>query len=139
MYPPDAARADYQRARRRHLAARAYRLAARRPKRTRPRDLSDVAGLFWGAARRRTIPLEAIVGTVDATTDFDAAFRPATDRASSRWQRVALAHREQRALPPITAIQRPDGYYVLDGRHRVSVARALGHSTIEANLQVACS
>jgi ParB-like chromosome segregation protein Spo0J len=25
-----------------------------------------------------------------------------------------------------------DGFYVLDGRHRVSVARALGHDEIEA-------
>jgi hypothetical protein len=29
-------------------------------------------------------------------------------------------------------IERPDGYYVLDGRHRVSVARALGQRDIDA-------
>jgi hypothetical protein len=72
------------------------------------------------------------VGTVDATTDFDAGFRPATHRVSTRWQSVARAHRSGRALPPIAVIERRDGYYVLDGRHRVSVARALGQRDIDA-------
>lgn len=41
-----------------------------------------------------------------------------------RWERIALAHRTGRALPPITLVRRPDGHYVIDGCHRVSVARA---------------
>jgi hypothetical protein len=126
------ARADFQRARRRRLAARAWRLTARRPSPTRPRDLGDVVSLFWRPARRRSIPLEAIVGTVDATADFDADFRPTTDRVSSRWQRVARAHRDGLPLPPVAVLERPDGYYILDGRHRVSVARALGQRDIDA-------
>jgi hypothetical protein len=128
-----AARADFQRARRRHFAARARRrLTTRHAAPTRPADLGDVAALFWRPARLRPIPLEAIVGTVDATTDFDANFRPTTDRVSSRWQRVARAYRDGRPLPPVAVIERPEGYYVLDGRHRVSVARALGHRDIDA-------
>jgi hypothetical protein len=127
------ARADFERARRGYLAARVGRaLKARRLSRTKPRDLGDVAAVFWHATRLRSIPLEAIVGTVDATTDFDAGFRPAAPRVSSRWQSVARAHRGGRALPPITVVERSDGYYVLDGRHRVSVARALGHECIDA-------
>jgi hypothetical protein len=126
------ARADFQRARRRHLAARAWRLTARRPSPNRPRHLGDVATLFWRPARLRSIPLKAIVGTVDATTDFDADFRPTTDRVSSRWQRLARAHRDGRPLPPVAVLERPDGYYILDGRHRVSVARAFGQRDIDA-------
>jgi len=128
-----AARADFQRARRAHLAALARRwLMPRRTSRTRPRDLGDVAALSWRTAHLRPIPLESIVGTVDPTADFDAGFRPATDRLSSRWQSVARAHREGLPLPPIAVIERSDGYYVLDGRHRVSVARALGYRDIDA-------
>ena len=127
------ARADFERARRGYLAARVGRLlTARRRSRTRPRDLSGVAALFWHSTRLRSIPLDAIVGIVDATTDFDAGFRPAADRVSTRWQSVARAHRAGRPLPPIAVIKRPDGHYVLDGRHRVSVARALGHAHIDA-------
>jgi hypothetical protein len=126
-------RADFPRARWGQLAARACRrLTARRPSPTRPRDLGDVAALFWRPARLRSLPLGAIVGTVDATADFDADFRPTTDRVSSRWQSIASAHRDGRPLPPIAVIERPDGYYILDGRHRVSVARALGHRDIAA-------
>jgi hypothetical protein len=126
-------RADFQRARWAHLIARATRcLTARRPNRTRPRHLGDVDALSWRPPRLLAIPLEAIVGTVDATVDFDAGFRPATDRVAARWQSIARAHREGRPLEAIAVLERPDGYYVLDGRHRVSVARALGHADIDA-------
>ena len=127
------ARADFERARRGYLAARVGGLVrARGASRTCPRDLGDVGALSWHSARMRPIRLGAIVGTVDPTTDFDAGFRPAADRVAPRWQSIARAHRGGRALPAIVVLERPDGYYVLDGRHRVSVARALGHETIDA-------
>jgi hypothetical protein len=98
----------------------------------RPRDLGHVAALYWRPARLQKIPLAAIVGTVEATADFDAHFRPATDRVAHRWQMVALAHRHRHPLPPVPVIEQSDGYYILDGRHRVSVARELGHRDIDA-------
>lgn len=122
------AHADFRRARRGRLTARARR--RRQP--TRPRHLADAVALHWQPARRRAIPLAAIVGTVEATADFDASFRPASDRVAPRWLSIARAHHESRPLPPIDVIELQDGYYVLDGRHRVSVARALGHAEIEA-------
>jgi hypothetical protein len=125
-------RADFRRARRGHLVAGGRRWLKRRRRRTRPRHLADVAGLYWHPARLREIPLAAIVGTVEATADFDAHFRPATDRVAARWERVARAHRDGRPLPPIAVIERPDGYYIIDGRHRVSVARELGQRDIDA-------
>ena len=127
------ARSDFHRARRAHLAARALTwLPSRRAARAELRALDGVRALFWTAGRLHAIPLPAIVGTVDATTDFDAHWRPTTNRISARWQRVALAYRRGRPLPPISVIERPDGYYVIDGRHRVSVARTLGHADIDA-------
>jgi hypothetical protein len=129
------AQADFQRARRAQIAARALRwLLSRRAGQARPRSLDSISALAWTAGRRRVIPLQAIVGTVDATTDFDADFRPATNRIAARWQRVALACRRGDPLPPITVIDCPDGYYVIDGRHRVSVARALGEADIAARV-----
>jgi len=127
------ARADFQRARRAQIAARAFRrLNPRRSSGRRLRALNGIPSLSWTAGRLRVIPLDAIVGTVDATSDFDADFRPTTNRVSGRWQRIALARRRGDPLPPITAIERPDGYYVIDGRHRVSVARAVRQADIEA-------
>jgi hypothetical protein len=127
------ARADFERARRAQIAARALGcLLPRRTRRTHPRALDAVRALAWTSGSLRVIALDAIVGTVDATADFDARFRPTNNRLATRWQRIALAHRHGRPLPPITAIEHADGYYVIDGRHRVSVARALGHRDIEA-------
>jgi hypothetical protein len=122
------AEADFRRARRRYLTAR----ARRRLRPTRPRDLVDAVALHWRPAHRRAIPVAAIVGTVDATADFDACFRPASERVAARWRSIARAHHDGHSLPPIDVIELTDGYYVLDGRHRVSVARALGHDEIDA-------
>ena len=47
---------------------------------------------------------------------------------------IPLAHHRGTALPPIDVLQRPDGYCVADGRHRVSVARALGRRDIDARV-----
>jgi Methyltransferase domain len=58
-------------------------------------------------------------------TDFDARFRPASNRIRRRWERIALAHRTGRAVPPITLVRHPDGHYVIDGCHRVSVVEDL--------------
>jgi hypothetical protein len=129
------ARADFQRARRAEILARALRrLPLRRGGPSALPALDGVRGLSWAGRDLRVISLQAIVGAADATSDFDAGFRPATNRVADRWQRVALAHRRGHALPPITVIERPDGYYVIDGRHRVSVARALGQTDIEARV-----
>ena len=85
-----------------------------------------------GRPQLRVIPLEDIVGTVEPTISFDAAFRPTTNVLRERWARIALAHRRGIPLPPISVVSHEDGYYVVDGRHRVSVARALGHRDISA-------
>jgi len=127
------AREDFARARRAARAARAARWLARRgDDGTTPRTPCGGAPLLSGPARLRVIPLADVVGTVEPTPAFDARFRPVSEIARARWERIALAHRRGVALPPIAVVERPDGYYVVDGRHRVSVARTLGHEDIEA-------
>ncbi|MEA2291204.1 MAG: hypothetical protein QOF17_224 [Solirubrobacteraceae bacterium] len=113
-------------------ARAAFRRARRGSTPARPRHLGGVTALLWRPARLRTIPLDAVVGTVDPTSDFDACFRPASDRVASRWLSIARRQQEGRSLPPIAAVERPDGFYVMDGRHRVSVARAFDQAAIEA-------
>jgi hypothetical protein len=73
-----------------------------------------------------------VVGTLDPTASFDSDFRPASNAVRGRWERIALAHRKGHALPPVVLRRHVDGYYVVDGRHRVSVARAMGHRDIDA-------
>jgi hypothetical protein len=75
--------------------------------------------------------LGSIVGTVEPTAQFDARFRPTSELIRHRWERIALAHRKGEALPPVVLVARPEGYYIVDGRHRVSVATALRHRGID--------
>jgi hypothetical protein len=112
-------------------ADRAFR-AAKRRRRREALAIHDQRSFLrrgpgWFGVRE--IPLDAIVGTFDAgrARDFDGCFRP-TSRTRRRWLSVWLAD----ALPPITVTPVDEGFVVLDGHHRVSVARARGARTIPA-------
>jgi hypothetical protein len=82
----------------------------------------------------QNIDLDSILGTVDrgAHGGFDRQFRPTTARVRARWERIANAARRGESLPPISVYRIGDVYFVRDGHHRVSVARALGRETIDA-------
>lgn len=127
------AQADFQRARRACVVARIASLL--RPRRLgvkHPMVLRGTEPLPAGRRRMEVVDLDEIVGTVEQTTDFDDRFRPTSDAVRERWERIALAHRRGSALAPVELLRRGDGYYVLDGRHRVSVARALRLRDIDA-------
>jgi hypothetical protein len=78
------------------------------------------------------VPLDAIVGSVDRTVDFDRGLRPTSARLRSRWERIAAAQRRGEALPPVSLYKIGDLYFVRDGHHRVSVAKSLGRADIDA-------
>jgi hypothetical protein len=85
-------------------------------------------------AGKAVVPLDAIVGTVDRGRDFDRRFRPTSGRVRSRWEHIATAMRRGEAMPPVDLVRIGQIYFVRDGHHRVSVARALGHTDIDANV-----
>ncbi len=78
------------------------------------------------------VPLALIIGSAGRYTDFDRSFLPRQAHLEARWQRVSMAHYEGRALPPIEVYKLGEVYFVQDGHHRVSVARAHGWETIPA-------
>jgi hypothetical protein len=86
------------------------------------------------AGRPTWVPLSAIIGSLDRSQDFDRAWRPLLLSSRDRWINVAVAMASGRDLPPVELIHTRDGYYVSDGHHRISVARALGEDLIEANV-----
>jgi hypothetical protein len=126
------AQADFRRARRAYAAARALRWATGRRGLNQPATLPGHAPALAGGPRLEIVPLSQIIGTVDPTSQFDDGFRPASEAVRRRWERVALARRRDIPLPPVELVEGTDGYYVVDGRHRVSVARALGLTDIDA-------
>lgn len=78
------------------------------------------------------IPLDAIVGSVNRYEDFTRDFLPKSRVEAQRWARVELVAAGQEGLPPIEVYQLGKAYFVIDGNHRVSVARSFGAKTIQA-------
>jgi hypothetical protein len=86
-----------------------------------------------------TIAVDQVVGTVGRAGEFDRQFRPLQPGSRDRWRRVAQAAVSGVELPPVEVIRLGDMYFVRDGHHRVSVARALGRPTITARVQQICT
>ena len=53
-----------------------------------------------------------------------------------RWIAIATMMELGEGLPLISLVQVGDTYFVRDGHHRISVARALGYAYIDANVTV---
>jgi hypothetical protein len=82
----------------------------------------------------KVVLLDAIVGTVDRARGFDRHFRPTTPQVRARWERIATAMRRGDAMPPVDLYKVGEAYFVKDGHHRVSVARALGYDVVDAHV-----
>jgi hypothetical protein len=139
--PQEDAKSVYARERRRRaLANIASRL------RSEPDDVSvmlpfeEVVQALGRRGERdlgvQSIRLDSVVGTVDRRAgEFDREFRPASTGLRGRWERIAVARRRGEAMPPIDVYRIGELHFVKDGHHRVSVARALGDTTIDAQVR----
>jgi len=83
----------------------------------------------------QTVRLDQIVGSVNRYHDFDRAFLPTQDHTGSRWRRVNRAWYQDVSLPPVLLYQVGEVYFVVDGNHRVSVAREQGQEFIDAEVR----
>ncbi|MEC3979269.1 chromosome partitioning protein ParB [Amycolatopsis sp. H20-H5] len=138
-FPRADAEADFLRARRRQVLSRLAKWLRGEPDDVNImlpfHEVVDALG-YQGESRvgLRVIRLDSIVGSVDRGRDFDRRFRPTSGRVRERWERLALAARRGEEIPPIEVYRIGELHFIIDGHHRVSVAHALGLSTIEANV-----
>lgn len=82
----------------------------------------------------QTVLIKQICGSEGRSTDFDARFNPGPGHSAGRWISIATAWQMGLDLPPVKLVQVDDRYFVVDGHHRISVARALGQEYIEAEV-----
>ncbi|HEX9925832.1 MAG TPA: hypothetical protein VGD99_24465 [Anaerolineae bacterium] len=75
-------------------------------------------------------------GSSGRARDFDSVFCPRRNHIKGRWLRVAEATLAGIGLPVVELIRVGDVYFVTDGHHRISVARALGQQEIDAEVKV---
>lgn len=109
----------------------------------KPRHLINLAEVQPGSqagnrypAGVQTVPIDQIQGSHGRCHDFDSSFFPLQHHTRSRWLRVASARQQGVALPPVELTQIGEVYFVRDGHHRISVARALGQTDIEADVRI---
>lgn len=82
----------------------------------------------------QTVPIDKIVGSVGRYQDFDDAFLPRTGALSARWRKINRAFYDDISLPPVKLYKVGDVYFVLDGNHRISVARERGAAFVDAEV-----
>ncbi len=78
------------------------------------------------------IPIDAIVGSVGRYADFTRDFLPRSRSLQERWAHVRSVFQNVEDMPPIEVYQIGEVYFVLDGNHRVSIARERGAESIRA-------
>ena len=79
------------------------------------------------------IPVCQINGSASRENDFDSSFRPLKKHLRDRWIDIySLFESEQ--FPPIQLFKVGSDYYVKDGHHRVSVARATNRLYLRAEV-----
>jgi len=83
----------------------------------------------------QTVPLDRIVGSLNRYDEFDRAFKPVDDHLAERWQNIDYAFYKSIGLPPILLYKVGQVYFVVDGHHRVSVAREQGQVEIDAEVR----
>lgn len=83
----------------------------------------------------RTVPIASIVGSLNRYQDFDRLFLPTQSHTAERWIRINRAWYHDESLPPVVLYKVGEVYFVVDGNHRVSVAREQGQDYIEAEVR----
>jgi hypothetical protein len=129
--------ADFARARSRAFLNDIFGFLSGRPKRLLSYDQVKEKLRIGGPIYRgiRTVEIARIVGSVNRYADFDHAFLPLHNRIASRWQNIDRAFYEEISLPPVVLYKVGEVYFVVDGHHRVSVARQQGQEFIEAEVR----
>lgn len=83
----------------------------------------------------QTIRVDQVAGSLNRYHEFDRVFLPTSDKLATRWQNVNRAFYEEVSLPPVVLYKVGQVYFVVDGHHRVSVAREQGQVYIEAEVR----
>ena len=108
------------------------------PQKTKMLSLNDVKKVLKPKGEvyvgMKSVAVSKIVGSEGRYNDFDSHFLPKAAHLKQRWARVDEAHLTDVPLPPITLYELGGLYFVRDGNHRVSVARAQGVSYIDAEV-----
>lgn len=87
----------------------------------------------------KLVAIAQIKGSEDRVRDFDADFNPTGEHVEQRWVNIFMVLIQGSPLPPVELIEVAGDFFVRDGHHRISVAKALGQHYIEAVITASIS
>jgi len=133
----EQARADFQRAHFKAFMNRVWASISGQPTTLLSYDEIKEKLRIGGPIYRgvQTVRVDQIAGSLNRYHEFDRVFLPASDRLAARWQSVNRAFYQEISLPPVVLYKVGQVYFVVDGHHRVSVAREQGQIFIEAEVR----
>jgi hypothetical protein len=133
----EQARADFQRVRFKAFVNRVWATLSGQPTTLLSYDEIKQKLHIGGPIYRgvQTVRVDEIAGSLNRYHEFDRVFLPASDTLAQRWQSVNRAFYEEISLPPVVLYKVGQVYFVVDGHHRVSVAREQGQLYIEAEVR----
>ena len=133
----EQARLDFQRARFKAFINRVWGTLSGQPTTLLSYDAIKEKLHIGGPIYRgvQTVRVDQIVGSLNRYHEFDRVFLPASDKLAARWQSVNRAFYQEISLPPVVLYKVGQVYFVVDGHHRVSVAREQGQIYIEAEVR----
>ena len=129
-------RIEFERAKRRGTWNRILSFVTGHPSLLLPFDLvREAVGLRSSAYDGiHEIEISQVIGSVNRYDEFDREFLPRRWETAERWTRVREVLEEGPGFPPIKVYQVGEAYFVVDGNHRISVAKRLGAKRIEAEV-----
>lgn len=80
----------------------------------------------------KSVPIDKIIGSEGRYRDFSRTYLPRREHSRTRWTSIDRAHQKDVVLPAVNVYEIAGCYFVRDGNHRVSVARAMGMQEIDA-------
>ena len=130
-------RSDYSRVRRKAFFNRVWSILSGQPTNLLSYDDIKEKLHIGGPIYRgvKTVRVDQIAGSLNRYHEFDRAFLPTQDETAPRWQSVNRAFYEDVSLPPVVLYKVGEVYFVVDGHHRVSVAREQGQEFIDAEVR----
>lgn len=133
----EQARADFQKARFKAFVNRIWGTLSGRPTSLLSYDEVKEKLRIGGPIYRgvQTVRVDQIAGSLNRYHEFDRVFLPASDKLANRWQSINRAFYQEISLPPVVLYKVGHVYFVVDGHHRVSVAREQGQIYIEAEVR----
>jgi hypothetical protein len=133
----EQARADFQQARFQAFINRVWATLSGQPSTLLSYDEIKEKLHIGGPIYRgvKTVRVDQIAGSLNRYHEFDRVFLPASDKLAERWTSVNRAFYQEISLPPVVLYKVGEVFFVVDGHHRVSVARKQGQIYIEAEVR----